>query len=249
MHNNADKLISLCSNCPQRRSGLCIVLHELAQSACHELHLQSISVQAKQHLFSQDEPLHDTYILRDGWFQLYRLTESGSRQVFPPVLPGEIIGLHTDNNTKSPYFAVAMQNSVICKISQIHQLSPLNPRLGMMLAALSDFDSVKTEMYLANIAKTDAKQRIAFLALELYHRFKLKKLNNGIVIPFPLKQTDIADMLGLTSVHVSRTLEHLKEEGLLEIHKQTLTILDYPQLQDLVGEYLEPIGECDQVLC
>jgi CRP-like cAMP-binding protein len=83
------------------------------------------------------------------------------------------------------------------------------------------------------------------MALELHKRLEFRGISKGLTIPFPLKQADIADMLGLTPVHVSRTLEKLREEGLLETQKNALTILDYPAVFSLVGEYLEPIGDCD----
>ena len=114
-----------------------------------------------------------------------------------------------------------------------------------MLSALCEYDSVKNEMYLANFTHKDARHRIAFLVLELYRRLELKGLNNGFAMPFPLKQTDLGDMLGLSAVHVCRTLEVLREEGLLDIHQQTLSILDYTALSAMVGDYLEPINDCD----
>lgn len=77
------------------------------------------------------------------------------------------------------------------------------------------------------------------MVLELYHRLKLRDLNTGYSIPFPLKQEDIADTLGLTAIHVNRTLHAFKEEGLLAIHKHALTILDYDALCLLAGCELE----------
>jgi DNA-binding transcriptional regulator LsrR (DeoR family) len=55
----------------------------------------------------------------------------------------------------------------------------------------------------------------------------------------PLPQEDIADTLGLTTIHVNRTLHALKHEGLLEIHKHELTILDYAALCTLAGYEFE----------
>lgn len=80
------------------------------------------------------------------------------------------------------------------------------------------------------------------MVLELYHRLKLRGLNNGYSIPFPLKQEDIADTLGLTAIHVNRTLHALRDEGLLEIHKHELTILDYDALGSLAGSELEVLA-------
>jgi CRP/FNR family transcriptional regulator, anaerobic regulatory protein len=189
--------------------------------------------------------MHETYILKDGWMLLYRITEEGKRLVFPPVLPGEIIGIHKDKNTESPFSALALQDSLVCKVSQLNSLCLNDPKLGMMLSALGEYETVKSEMYMTNIAHSDARHRVAFLILELFRRLELKGLNKGFTISFPLKQNDLGDLLGLSSVHICRTLDGLKEEGLLAIHQQTLTILDYPGLYDLVGEYLQPIIDCD----
>lgn len=211
--------------------------------------MQRLVVKNKQHIFRQGDQIHETFILRDGWVQLYRITEEGSRQVFPAVLPGELLGLLPDDHGTAPYSAIALQDSIVCKISNLISLCLSDAKLAVRLAWLCDFDTLITEIYLANITHCDAKKKIAFLALELFRRLELRGLNNGFTIHFPLKQADIADTLGLTSIHVSRTLEALKEEGLLEIHKQELTILDYPAINSLVGEYLDPIGECDLEAC
>ncbi len=92
-----------------------------------------------------------------------------------------------------------------------------------------------TEKYLTNITHRSARERIAFMVSELYHRLRQRDLNRGYTIQFPLKQEDIADTLGLTKIHVNRTLHVLKHEGLLEIRKNELTILDYDALCSLTG--------------
>ena len=77
------------------------------------------------------------------------------------------------------------------------------------------------------------------MVLELYHRLRLRGLNRSYSIQFPLKQEDIADTLGLSTIHVNRTLHAFKEEGLLAIHKHELTILDYEALFTLAGSEFE----------
>jgi CRP-like cAMP-binding protein len=98
---------------------------------------------------------------------------------------------------------------------------------------------------MANIGHRNAHEKVAFMALELYQRLKYRGLNNGYTVPFPLSQKDIADTLGLTSVHVNRTLHKLEKENLLSIHKHELTILDYEKLNALVGMELQSLNTCD----
>lgn len=73
------------------------------------------------------------------------------------------------------------------------------------------------------------------MVLELYHRLMMRGLNKEYSIQFPLKQEDIGDTLGLTTVHVNRTLHAFRDEGVLLIHKHELTILDYDMLHSLAG--------------
>lgn len=238
------KLASFCSTCPNRRFGLCQILLEQISNQWHPQTLQRVLVKAKQHLFRQGNQLDGTFILREGWIQLYRITEPGKREVFPSILPGEILGLYVEDQATAAYSAKALQDSVFCKIPNLVSLCGTNSKLALRLAGLCEFDNLKAEMYLANVAHCDAKERVAFLILELYRRLELRGLNKGFTIPFPLMQADIADMLGLTTVHVNRTLAVLKAEGLFVIQKHELTILDFQALYSLVGEYLEPINEC-----
>lgn len=247
MNQKSNNSASICATCPRRRFGLCKVMVELLKHQCdsHSHSLQCSVLAAKQHLFRQGEPLLATYVLREGWIQLYRVTEEGKRQVFPSVLPGELLGLHADAHASANYSAVALEDSLICIIPHLISLCLSDSKLALRLAWVGGSDTLLTQTYLTNIAHCNARERIAFLALELYRRLQLRGLNNGYTIPFPLNQADIADTLGLTSIHVSRSLQALREEGILEIHQHELTILDYPAICSLVGEYLEPISECD----
>ncbi len=96
-----------------------------------------------------------------------------------------------------------------------------------------------TERYLTSITHGSARERIAFMVLELYHRLRLRGLNRSYSIQFPLEQEDIGDTLGLSTIHVNRTLHALKQEGLLAIHKHELTIMDYEALFTLAGSEFE----------
>jgi CRP/FNR family transcriptional regulator len=170
---------------------------------------------------------------------LDRLSEDGKRQVFRSVLPGDLLGFQQHLQGPAIYSAIALVDSVVCRIPNIARLCSTQPELGLNLASAAACDMMLTEMYLTNITHRSARERIAFMVLELYHRLRLRGLNDGYSIQFPLKQEDIADTLGLTTVHVNRTLHAFKDEGLLQIHKHELTILDYTGIYSLVGSAFE----------
>jgi len=206
---------------------------------------RQFSLLAKKFLFRQGEELQDAYVLREGWIQLTRVSENGERQVFRPVLPGELLGVQPDSKGPAIYSAVAALDSVICDIPNLDTMCLSEPKLAMRVAWVAACDMVLTEMYLTNIAHRNARERIAFMALELYRRLAMRGLNEGYMIQFPLKQQDIADTLGLTAIHVNRALHVLREENVLTIHKHQLTILNYNKLCTIVGSDLEPMSSCD----
>ncbi len=235
----------VCSTCPRRRFGVCKVMVNFVSQYCNTHSPKQFSLLAKQILFHQGEKIQDAYVLREGWIQLSRISENGDRQVFRPVLPGELLGIQPDTKGPAIYTAVAALDSVICDIPNLDTMCLSEPKLAMRVAWVAACDMVLTEMYLTNIAHRNARERIAFMALELYRRLKVRGLNDDYTIQFPLKQQDIADTLGLTAIHVNRALHALREESILKIHRHQLTILNYHKLCNLVGSDLEPMSSCD----
>ena len=172
---------------------------------------------------------------------LTRLSNEGSRQVFRSVLPGELLGFQQHLQGPAIYSAIALLDSVVCRVPNMERLYSTQPELALSLASAEACDMMLTEMYLTNVTHRSARERIAFMVLELYHRLRLRGLHRGYSIQFPLKQEDKADTLGLTTIHVNRILHAFRYEGLLEIQKHELTILDYDAFCTLVGSELETL--------
>lgn len=200
---------------------------------------------AKEYLFRQGQFFDGLYILQSGWMLLTRDDDNGKRQVFRSILPGEVLGFQPDHHGPSIYSAITVMDSLVCTLPSAVQLCSKHPDLAMRLAWVSACDMLLTEMYLAKISQHSASERIAFMVLELFRRLKQRGLNNNYTVPFPLKQEDIADMLGLTTIHVNRTLHALKEQGLFSINHHVLTILDYEALCSLVGPELDMYVACE----
>ncbi len=175
--------------------------------------------------------------MREGWILLTKITELGQRQIIRSVLPGDVVGLQPDISTPAIYSAIALQDSIVCSIPDLLKMCSQYPEIALKLVWSEACETALSELYMANIAHRDAREKVAFMALELYLRLKFRGLNNGYIIPFPLNQGDIADTLGLTTIHVSRTLHKLREENLLSLEKHQL------RNQDLIKpETFEPAG-------
>src|ERR1041384_6398793 len=82
------------------------------------------------------------------------------------------------------------------------------------------------------IGRLDARARICVMLLDIYERLPRNGLNSGLTFNLPLTQEQIADHLGLTLVHVNRTLRRLREQRIVLIERQTVIILDLDRLRE-----------------
>ena len=89
--------------------------------------------------------------------------------------------------------------------------------------------------WLANLGGRRAEQRLAHLFCEWHVRLQLVGLTQANECDFPLTQTQIGETLGMTSVHVNRSLQSLRADKLIVLRNKRLTILDEARLQKLGG--------------
>ena len=85
------------------------------------------------------------------------------------------------------------------------------------------------------LGRLPAAGRIAGLVLDIHRRLSRRGMAAGSEFEFPLRHEDLADALGLTPAHVSRTLAALRQNKLLEIHSARAVILDREGLQKLAS--------------
>ena len=97
---------------------------------------------------------------------LTRLSDEGKRQVFRSVLPGELLGFQQHLNGPAIYSAIALLDSLVCRVPNIVRLCSTQPELCLSLASAEACDIMLTEMYLTNVAQRSARERIAFMVLE-----------------------------------------------------------------------------------
>jgi CRP-like cAMP-binding protein len=76
------------------------------------------------------------------------------------------------------------------------------------------------------LARFDARERICAFVLGVYDRLRRSELISRPTFNLPLNQDQMADHLGMTMVHVSRTLRRLREERLLLVSRQVAIVLD-----------------------
>ena len=101
----------------------------------------------------------------------------------------------------------------------------------------------RLDRQLAMVARMHARERLIGMLLDIHDRLRRRELIARPTFNLPLTQEQIADYLGLTMVHVNRTLRQLREERLALIDRQVVIILDLPALREIVQGLPSLVGE------
>ncbi|MGE0260184.1 MAG: Crp/Fnr family transcriptional regulator [Alphaproteobacteria bacterium] len=108
-----------------------------------------------------------------------------------------------------------------------------DPCVSMYLLAQIAEARWRADRLAASIGRLDAHARICVLLLDIYDRLRHRGLIGRPTFNLPMTQEQIADHLGLTLVHVNRTLRRLREEKIVLVDRQVVIIQDIERLREL----------------
>jgi CRP-like cAMP-binding protein len=110
-----------------------------------------------------------------------------------------------------------------------------HPRVARALWWASFVEESIAREWIINVGYRSAFERLAHLFCELYYRLEAVGLAREMACELPIRQSEIADTLALSAVHVNRTLMELRRSGLLSLNNRRLVIHDMPRLQMAAG--------------
>lgn len=183
------------------------------------------------------------YTVRRGWACSYRNMEDGSRQVIDIYVPGDIIGLREFAFRRRVANLLVVTDAELCpfpkyRLTDVFATSKLLCNMFFLIAARDQAILVER---LINLGRRTAREKVAHFLLEMGHRLDKACVDILDCNHLPLTQVLMADALGLSTVHVNRTLGDLKQEGLVALRPDGISMLDREGLKDVAGfdpEYL-----------
>jgi hypothetical protein len=89
--------------------------------------------------------------------------------------------------------------------------------------------------HLVSVGRRSATGRVAHLFLEFWARLRIRGIVTAPIFTVPVTQADVADALGLSVVHVNRTIKYLRHCGAIECHRHRIRILEIDALQKIAG--------------
>ena len=193
----------------------------------------SRTIRAKHDLIREGETPRSTYVILDGWACHYRTLEGGRRQIVDFAIPGDLRDLNLFILDRMDHSICAITRLKVAEVGReaLHRVVTDFPNIAAALWWAELVSKSIHREWIVSLGQRGARERIAHLFCELFLRLESVGLTSGSWCDFPLTQTGIAETTGLTAVHVNRTLQELRRDGLIVLDKRRLTIPDMPGLQ------------------
>jgi CRP-like cAMP-binding protein len=184
------------------------------------------------------------FVVLDGIAIRYRILRDGRRQIINLVLPGDVIGILGSLFENSLYSTKALTDITISAVPfpRLSSLFQTNPRLVAKLLCLFSCETSVHAEHIVDLGRRSALERVAHFLLELLYRLRAAGLAEECSYRIPLTQELIGDALGLSVPHVNRVLRQLREDNLVVIEEQRVTIKDHDALAELAD--FEPSYLC-----
>lgn len=198
---------------------------------------QTVTLRRKEVIRAQGAAVNEVYFLTEGWVSCSMNVLNGRRQIVTVSLPGDLLGIPSLCLTRAAVTFEALTPSVVQIISldAFAGLFMKSPRLALSMFLVSQQERVLLMERLASVGQTKAIQRLAAFLLHIHERLQQIYPNLDQSFELPLTQSDLAEIVGLTFVHVNRSLRELDRSGLIERSGKRVTLVDLERLRELAG--------------
>ncbi len=167
-------------------------------------------------------------IVRKGWACRYKMLEDGRRQIIGFFLPGDVWDLNISIMQGMDHSVSTITPVVLAELSHqnVDELMASFPRISQALRWEAMVSTAVQREWIVNLGQRTAFERLSHLFCELFARLEIAGMTDGNSCEMPLTQTDLGEAMGLSTVHVNRTLQELRAAGLVILRDRILTIPD-----------------------
>lgn len=211
------------------------ILSEEDIALIERLPMRKVRFQPGEDIVAEGSRPKESCMLLHGLAARSQSVSGGGRQITALHISGDFVDLHA-------YLLKTMDHSVVamgpCEVSfvphtAIRSVTEQSHHLGRLFWLSTVIDGAIQRTWITCLGRRSVEQQIAHLFCELYRRFEAAGAAKDFRFELPLTQAQLADVLGLSIVHVNKKLQQLKTAGLIEWKNSTARILDYDRLASL----------------
>jgi CRP/FNR family transcriptional regulator len=224
-----------CSNCNLRELCMPVGLNADELRRIDSLVATRRKVRRRETLFRDGEAFTSLYAIRTGVFKTRVMAADGRDQVTGFQMAGEIIGLDGIVTGRHSCDAVALEDAEACVMpfDRIEELSREVVTLQRHVHQVMSREIVREHGVMLLLGSMRAEERLAAFLLNLVERLHARGFSQSEVV-LRMTREEIGSYLGLQLETVSRTLSRFAEEGMVEVDRRHVRILDAAALRGLV---------------
>ncbi len=170
---------------------------------------------------------------------LRTIHEDGQRSIVGFQVAGDFVDLHAFALKRLDHDLMAIGEAEVGYVphERLNKVIEDEPHLARIFWFSTLLDASIHREWIMKGQNLRAMARLAHLFAELWYRLRMVDLGKSSGFQTPLQQSHLAQICGISTVHVSRSLRDLREAGIVEFRRGRIIILD--------GEKLKKIGKFD----
>jgi CRP-like cAMP-binding protein len=190
---------------------------------------------AHEDIVSPGETVESSCLVSHGLVARYDQMLDGQRQVTSYYIAGDMCDLHSVVVPKANWSITAVSQASVIRIPhrQLRKLSIEYPAIALAFWRDGTVDASVFAKWVGNLGRKKAKARIAHIMCEMGMRMETARLGTRTSFQFNVTQEQLSDASGLTAVHVNRTLQQIRRDGLLTFSSRHVEVMDWEALASL----------------
>lgn len=201
----------------------------------HELPITVREYPAERAVVRDGERATECCLIAEGFCVRSKTISDGRRQILSIHIPGEIpdlmsLFLHVMDHDLSTLTPCTLG---FIKHETLQKLHRRRPNVAEMFWRDTLIDSAMFREWIVNVGQRPAPARLAHVMVELRERLKVIGRADGNRFDMPLTQEQIGEALGITAVHANRVIKQLRQDGIVDLHRGRVTVLDEGKFQEL----------------
>ena len=221
-----------CSNCNLRDLCLPCGMKPSDVDGLDGLKFNRAKVKAGEALYHEGQPFRNIYAVRMGTFKSSLTLADGREQVSGFQMAGELMGLDGIANGAYASNSTALEDTEVCTIpyDQISGLAATSAGMQQAVSRLMSREIVREHSLMMLLGSMNAEERLAAFLLNLSQRLRLRGYSAG-EFHLRMSRAEIGSYLGMKLETVSRTFSAFQQQGILEVDKRHIRILDQEALK------------------
>jgi len=207
-----------------------------ARHAVLALPAQAIDIAANRDIVQLGEAVDHACLVAEGLAARFHQDAEGARQITAIHIPGDMADLHSVTQPVGAAALQALGTATILRVPHgaLRGLAARHPSIMEAFWRDGAVDAAILSQWVVNVGRRKARARTAHLFCEMATRCGAGG-SSGVAFRFPVTQAHLADALSLTPVHVNRTLMGLRQDHVLTVRRQHVTVHDWPALAGIAG--------------